>query len=549
MYMKSRDNTMRKNNFINGAVVTTIGIVIAKVLGILYVIFFHEIVQDEGGTLYGYAYTIYMLFMSLSSAGIPLAISRIVCEYQTLGYYNTKKRTFDIGKKLAIGLGVCCFVILFFAAPLIAKAILGNLSGGSKIEDITLVLRVVSLAILVVPILSIYRGYFEGHRFMEPPSISQVIEQLVRVLIIIIGSFLAVKVFKLSVVSGVVVALIGTSVGAIAAYLYLVIKKNNNKQKFNERIRQVNEPIISTGQIVKKIVIYSIPFIMVDLFKSLYNYVDMVTVVKGLVKYAHFKVLDAEIIMSMLSTWGNKFNMIILSVSTGVIVSLIPNLTQSVVSNNRADINKKINQALNILLFLMIPMSIGISFLAKPIWALFYGESLYGSSLLTYYIFCGLIIGLSTAIVTIIQVLRDYKWLFISLLVGVILKVMLNTNLIDAFYKMGLPAYYGVITASIIGYLTSLIIALLVLHFEYGVNYEEFFKNLLDIICASVVMTGILLVCRLVVPIVSSNRIINLFIILFYSLVGLVTYFIYSYKSSLVKRVFGNKLKKFGLKK
>ena len=77
----------------------------------------------------------------------------------------------------------------------------------------------------------------------------------------------------------------------------------------------------------------------------------MVTVVKGLVEYAKFKVNDAETIMSMISTWGSKFNMIILSVSTGVIVSLIPNLTQSVVKKDKGDINKKINQALNILLF------------------------------------------------------------------------------------------------------------------------------------------------------------------------------------------------------
>src|SRR5699024_4498002 len=114
-------------------------------------------------------------------------------------------------------------------------------------------------------------------------------------------------------------------------------------------------------QIFKKIVIYAVPFILIDVFKSLYNYIDMVTVVEGLVQYANFSVTDAETIMSMLSTWGAKFNMIVLSISTGIIISLIPNLTTSVVKKDYDDINHKINQAFSILLFFTLPMTLGIS--------------------------------------------------------------------------------------------------------------------------------------------------------------------------------------------
>ena len=332
-----KDHTMLKNGFVKGAFVTTLGIVITKILGILYVIPFHNIIGEDGGALYGYAYTIYVLFMSLSSAGIPLAISKIVSEYQTLGYYNAKKRAFEMGKKISLLFGFIAFLILLIFAPLIAKSVLGDLNGGNTIDDIVFVIRVMSIAILIVPVLSVYRGYFEGHRFMSPPSISQVVEQLIRILVIILGSYLALNVFKLSLTTAVAVALFGATLGAFVSCLYLIIKKRKNRKKFTERIRTVNEPIITNKEIIKKIVIYAFPFIMIDLFKSLYNYIDMVTVVKGLVKYAGFSVNDAETIMSMLSTWGNKFNMIVLSISTGVIVSLIPNLTQSVVKNDKKD--------------------------------------------------------------------------------------------------------------------------------------------------------------------------------------------------------------------
>ena len=182
--MDKKKKGIRKSGFVKGAFVATFAIVLTKILGIIYVIPFHAVIGEQGGALYGYAYTIYILFMSLSSAGIPLAISKIVSEYQTLGYYNAKKRAFVIGKKIALLLGFICFLVLMFFAPFIAKSVLGDLTGGNTIQDVTFVIRVIASAILIVPLLSIYRGYFEGHRFMDEPSFSQVLEQLVRVFII-----------------------------------------------------------------------------------------------------------------------------------------------------------------------------------------------------------------------------------------------------------------------------------------------------------------------------------------------------------------------------
>ncbi len=538
------DKTMIKNSFVKGAFISTLGIVITKILGILYVIPFHAVIGEKGGALYGYAYSIYLVFMSLSSAGIPLAISKIISEYHTLGYSNAKKRAFIIGRKIALLLGFICFLILILFAPILARFILGDLTGGNTIEDVTFVIRVIASAILVVPILSIYRGYFEGHRFMSPPSVSQVVEQVVRVLIIVLGSFLTLKVFNLSLTTAVGVAVFGATVGAFASYIYLVDKNKKNKDKFLED-KKANEPIITNKQIFKKIVIYAVPFIMIDIFKSLYSYVDMVTVVKGLVKHANFSVENAEIIMSMLSTWGAKFAMIILSISTGVIVSLIPNLTKSVIEENQEDVNLKINQTLSILFYLMIPMTVGISFLAKPAWIVFYGHSHYGPSVLAYFIFTGLISGMFTAAITIIQTLKDYKMVFISLFCGVVVKVLLNTKLIIAFYKMGLPAYYGVITATIIAYLLSFIICLIALKVKYKINYESSIKNFIDILFSTMLMLGGLYIVKVFLPISVSSRLMNILIIAIYSIIGGSIYLLFTYKVNIVKNVFGNKLDKF----
>ena len=272
---------MKKSTFVKGAFITTIGIVLSKILGVLYVIPFHAIIGEKGGALYGYAYTIYLLFMSLSSAGIPLAISKVVSEYQTLGYHSAKKRTFILGKKIAMVMGMFSFLLIMIFATYLAKWVMGDLTGGNTVQSVAMVIRVIATAVLIVPVLSVYRGYFEGHRFMSPPSVSQVVEQIVRVLLIVLGSYLVVDIFKLSLTTAVGVALFGATVGALVSYFYLVVKLNKNKTKFNEKIRNTNEPIITNKEIVKKIIFYAVPFIMIDIFKAMYNYIDMVTVVKA----------------------------------------------------------------------------------------------------------------------------------------------------------------------------------------------------------------------------------------------------------------------------
>ena len=536
---------MKKNNFMKGSFITTLGIVITKMIGLLYVIPFHSIIGDKGGALYGYAYTIYSLFISLATAGIPLAISKVVSEYQTLGYYSVKRRAFILGKKVSLLLGFISFILIMLFAPILASLVIKDVSGGNSVDDIAFVIRVIGTAILIVPTLSIYRGYFEGHRFMSPPSISQIIEQLVRVLVIILGSFLSYKVFHYSIKTTVGIAVFGATLGSLASYIYLVDKYLKNKKRFQERIRQVNEPIISNKEILLKILYYAFPFIMIDFFKSLYNTVDMITVVRGLVNYCNYSAIDAEVVYSILSTWGQKINMILLAVSTGIVVSLIPNLTESIVNKDQKEVINRINKALSILLFFTVPMVFGLSFLADPIWNSFYGGSKYGASVISYYVFVAFFMGLYTCLVTVLQTMKDYRGVFISLISGVLVKMLFNSYFIMIFYKSTFPPYYGVITASILGNLLSFVICLYILHNKYHIRFEESLRNFIDIMCASLLMIIVLFVLKLLIKVRVASRLGSVLIIVLYTIVGALVYFIYSYKSKIIDRVLGNGILKY----
>ncbi len=540
-------NLMKKNGFVGGAFISTIGIVISKILGIIYVIPFHALVGSLGGALYGYAYTIYSFFLSISTAGIPLSVSKVVSHYNAKGYYGAKKRAFSLARKMALLMGFICFLFLFFFAPLIAKLIMGNLSGGNSLEDITLVIRVISLAMLVIPSLSIYRGYMQGHKIMTPPAISQVIEQIVRVSIIILGSYLVIKVFKMSVSFSVTVALLGALVGAVCSLLYLSRIYHKNKRKFHEKEAK-DEPLIKNSEIVKLIIIYAVPFIMIDVVKTLYDLVDTTTVVKGLVNYASYSTEQAETVMGMISTWGKKINMIIISINSGIVLSLIPTLSEAITKKDKKEINNHVNNSFSLLLSLALPMAVGISMLANPIWKVFYGSG-DGDLFLSYFVFVSLFICLFTLSVTIIQLFKDYKLLLISMLIGLIVKMISNVFLITIFNKIGFPAYYGSITASIIGYLITFIICIIFLKKKYKIDFTDFKNNFLDIVLGVIIMVVVLYVLSLVIPISVNGRLFSLLIIIVYALVGAGVYFVYCYKMGLIKKILGRKIDKYIHKK
>lgn len=538
----SKKKKLKQNSFLNGAFIATFGIVISKILGMVYVIPFYAIIGGTGGALYGYAYTIYNLFQSLSCAGIPNAISKIISEYHTLGYEDAKEKAFMIGRRLAIIMGFTIFIILFVFAPIISKAILGDLQGGNTLEDVTMVVRVIATAILIVPTLSIYRGYFEGHKFITLPSLSQIVEQIVRVFIIVLGSFLTIKVFNLSLQTGIGVAVFGATAGAFVAYLYLLDKMKKNKEAFaiTKNVDSKDIPKITGKEILKKIFWYALPFIMIDVFKSCYDFIDMITLVKTMVNDIGYTTVQAENVMSVISTWGNKINMIIVSISTGMIISLIPNLTSASVKGDKKDVNLKINQTLKVLLFISVPMTIGLSLLSVPVWNIFYGsKSAYGSDILKYFVFVALIISSYTALVSIVQVLKYYKEVLISLVIGVALKLGLNVFLINLFAKLGFVPVYGSITATIIGYGVGIILCLFFLKKKCDVKYSDTLKILWKIALANLAMIVVILLFKFIIPMNVTRRLLNMPVIIVYTLLGASTYFLISKKLNLFDEVFG----------
>lgn len=544
---------MKKNGFLEGTFIATASVIICKILGLIYVIPFYSIIGSQGGALYSYAYSIYAIFLNLATVGIPTAISKIVSEYNALEYFVLKQKAYKIGSKILIGFGLLFFLILFIFAPQIAYLIKGNATGGNSLESVTLVIRTISTALLIVPILSVKRGYLQGHKYIAVPQISTVIEQIVRVLIVVLGSFISYKIFNLSLEWSVAIAVFGATLGALFSYLFVDKKIKKNIDKFNLDAEEKEEEKKYTNKILlKKIVYYALPFVLIDLVKSAYDIVDLFTVVRTLTNIG-YTTETAENVVGIISTWASKLNMIVISISMGLTASLIPNIMPSFVKGDFKDLNRKINKTLQILIILAIPMTIGISFLSYPVWNAFYGYNEVGIKLLKIYVFMALTISFQSVLVDTSQIMNNTKLTFGSLFLGLLIKLCLNVPFMYLFNKIGINGYYGSIVASILSQFITIIFLLWRINIKYHIEYKETFMVLLKTLFSCFVMMIVLFILNIFIPVEQSSKIVSCLICFLYSCIGGIIYFITALKLGIIpyinnvsdiKKIIDNKLLK-----
>lgn len=532
---------MKKSNFIEGAVIASIAIILTKIIGVLYVIPFYSIIGEQGGALYGYAYNIYNVFLIMSTAGIPLAISKITSEYNTLKMTKHKTYLFYAANKFIKIFSIASFLLCFLGAEVLAKVIIGDITGGNTIEDVTFAIRCVSFALLVVPTLSITRGYLQGHKFIAASSLSQVFEQVMRVAVILGGSFLTLKVFNLSITTAVGVAVFGACIGALAGYFYL-INKSRKLEKYSDKNGLTKE---EKSEVIKKVISYILPFVLVSVSGSIYNSTDMVLLIKGLNNIG-MNAQDIENISSIFTTWGHKLISIVTSIGTGITMSLVPTLVSAYVKKDTKEVDNQFNKALQILFFIILPISVFASVFAREIWNIFYGYNEFGPVVMQYLFIVAFFDASFTMTCSALQGLSKRKLIYISVLVGLGVNAALDIPLIYLFNYFNLPPYYGAITATLIGYALSLVIVLYSLYKSDGLSYKGTFIKLpiqlLKTAC-------ILIVCVIFKLLINNivNRIILLVIVGCIGIFFVITYYLWN--RNIIDELLGDKFLKKLIKK
>lgn len=530
---------MKKSSFIEGTVIATIAIIITKILGMLYVIPFYAMVGVQGSALYAYAYNIYVIFLDISSAGLPVAMSKIIKEYNTLGMLDAKVRAYKLGKRVVNFVSVAAFICLFLFAGNIASLILGDLQGGNTINDVAFVIRCVSFAILVIPFLSISKGYLQGHNIINVSSISQVIEQVVRIAVILGGSYVALNIFHLSLTTSVGIAVFGAFCGGIAAILYIVKNMHKHKKELSFT-GDIKKDDISDSEIIKKILSYAIPFIIIDVGVSVYNFVDMVLISRTMV-HLGFDAATTEFITSSVSAWAGKINMVVNAIAMGLTVSLIPNIVEAFTLKKWHLVESRLNKALQIIIVTCVPMVLGISLLSKPIWGIFYGteELSLGGLVLSVYIFIALFFNIYMVTSSTLQSLNKFKAVYLTTLLGYVTNALLDVPLMLLCHALGLEPFIGAVLASILGYSLSAISTLVLLNKEHKLKYNETFKVMLKILLPTIMMVLVVVLLKLFIPINYMSRLSSIIYVAVISIIGSLVYLFTTYKMGILTLVFG----------
>lgn len=543
---------MKKQNFIEGAFVATFGIIACRVIGLLYVIPFYSMIGVTGGTLYGYAYSIYGIFLNLSIVGIPTAMSKITSQYIALGYTYTKERSFKIGKKIITTMGIFFFFLLLIFAKPIATLIIGDLSGGNTIEDVTFVIRLVSTALLVVPSYAVTKGYLQGHKMMVVPSLSNIIEQLVRVAVILLGTFLTLRVFNFGTKEAVGISVFAATIGAVVSYAFILKKIKRDEELFSvdTEIKEA-EKNITAKDIAKIIIKYAIPFIVIDLVNSAYAMVDVFTIVRTLTDLG-YDALVAETTYGVVCTWATKLTMIVISIATGIGISLIPNITELYVKKNKSELARKVNLALCAIILIALPMVCGLCFLHQSVWIVFYGYDYLSIDIFALYVWQGLTFSILSILINVLQSVNDTKLTLVTLSISFLGKLILSIPMMYLLNNFEI-AYFGPILSTLIPQILAITCAIIIINKKYQISFKNSIENIIKTILSTLIMLVVLKIVNVFIPMTEITRGMSLVYIVLYASIGGVTYLLCAYKSKLLENVLGknflNKIFKRKLKK
>lgn len=323
----------------------------SKILGSIIRIPIQNIAGDTVFGIFSYVYPVYMVALILSVAGLPLAISKLIAEAK-----QNKQSIRDIyitASLLAILFGIISFTIIFSFSETITNILWG---GATR-----LALIVVAGTLLVAPYMAVYRGYFQGMGNMKPTAISQVIEQLIRVVTIsVIAFYLVEQGYSDEIIAGGVMA--GSIIGALASLLYLRIKYQREHIEIPKGHRYSLPVFKKWGKII---LLISAPIAIGSLTMALFNMVDSVTVSYGL-RATGLSTDETHYLFGIYSR-GLTIMQIATVFATSIVLPLVPLITQKLNNRENGDIKAIVEKTYQLTHLISWPAAVGLFVLTVPL--------------------------------------------------------------------------------------------------------------------------------------------------------------------------------------
>jgi O-antigen/teichoic acid export membrane protein len=414
------------NDWFKGAFILTLGALITKILSAFYRVPFQNIVGDIGFYIYQQVYPFYGLALVLSTYGFPVIISKHFTELKEKNQMEKAFRFLALSYLVLSILGILSFLILYYGAPWLAK----------QMDDpgLALLFRVISVVFLVFPIISVLRGYFQGMGNMIPTAVSQVGEQLIRVMTILTVAILFTKEgFSLYVVGG--GAAFGSVTGGLVAILILIIffLKETKDANYSFKLRNI-QLFYDLGKVIKLLLIQGFAVCISSMVLIFIQLADSLNMLSILVSNG----VELEEAKGLKGVYDRGQPLIQLGtiVATSMSLSLVPVISSERMKTNEMNLHGKISFALQISLMIGAAATVGLLAIIQPTNVMLY-ENQAGSSVLavlTTVIFFG---SVTLTVIAILQGLGVMFFPAVVILFTFVLKYVLNILLITRFGPTG----------------------------------------------------------------------------------------------------------------
>ena len=406
----------KKQTFFGGAAVLAVGIAMVKVIGAIFAIPLFNILGDAGAADFNNAYNIYATLLMVSTAGLPVALSKLVSEANTLGRGNQARRTFRVSFTAFVTLGVLSFLVMWFGD--------GWCAGLLHNPNAALGIRVLAPAVVCVGCLSAFRGYAQGSFRMTPTAVSQILEALCK---LFIGLALARRLMRAGL--GASVAAAGAIGGVTAGTILALVYMSGDYLLHRPTSRATDRPEPGRA-ILRRLVAIAVPITVSSSMVSVITLVDT-SLVQGQLQNALGYTLDETRRLYGTYAAAMKLYNLPASLMVALTASVIPSLSSALAARNRAQAARVMNASLRVTGLVAFPMGLGLWALAEPIIHMCYPRYDYalGGELLGVLGVASLFVCLTLISNSILQAHNAVKVPILSMLLGGAVKIALNYRL------------------------------------------------------------------------------------------------------------------------
>lgn len=519
------------NQLVSGTIWLSAGSIISRLLGAIYVIPWYIWMGSHGdaaNALFSKGYNIYALFLMISTAGIPAAVAKQTSRYNSLNEYGLSRRLLSHTLKLMLIGGVFFMLVMYFGAPVLAQ---GN-------TDLIPVMRSLSFVLIIFPCMSVLRGYFQGNNEPVPYAISQIFEQIARIIYMLLTCYIIMRVMNGAYQTAVVHSTFAAFIGVILGMAILLYYLGKRRKKMQAQVAgSANALTFSGNELIVGMIKDAVPFIVVGAATSIYKLVDQYTFEAFMRVITNYSTEHLSELWALMSANPDKLTMVVISIATAMSEAALPLITEKFTVGKHKDLANLVRSNLQLFFFIMMPATVGMIVVSFPLNTVFYRANAHGSSLLIESAITGIFMGFAMVVMNILQGLNDHKGTMMFMVIGLGVKAIIQLPLIYLFHE------YGPLLASLIGYLVTAIYVMDRIHFKTQFHVRDIFGGIKKTFFSTLIMfIATSLALRIGQLVLSPERKVTAFIlVLFVAVIGGSVYALLSLKNRQADQLIGQK--------